>query len=548
MEKYYWLNEDSRSFLERGYLKNDITPENRIREIAEHAEKILEIKGFANKFEDYMSKGYFSLLTPIWLNFGYDKGFGISCFGINLSDNLPDILRSLGEIGIMTSQGGGTAGYMGNIRPRGAKIVDRGTSGGSVHFLEAFQSITSVVTQGEARRGHFAAYLPIDHKDVYEFLQCRTEGHPIQNISTAVCIPEGWMQDMIDGDSNKRSIWSKILQRRSETGFPFLFFDDNVNKNKPQVYKDNNLHIKHSQMCSEIIEYTDNSKSFTCCLSSLNLVHIDEIMKTDAVETLTYFLDSVMSDFIKKAGKIAYMEKAVKFAKEHRSIGVGALGWHSYLQSMRIPFESLEAGFLNSKIFRFINERTLRASKELASLYGTSKLLEPYGERFTTRMAVAPTTSSSFILGQVSPSIEPLAGNYFIKDLAKGKFTFKNSYLKDILKKLGKDTPDVWRDIAYKGGSVQHLDFLTDYEKEVFKTFSEISQMTIVNQAASRQKHIDQGQSLNLMIHPDSPLKDINSLIIEAWKSGLKTLYYQRSANLAQEVGRDLMACVACEA
>jgi len=548
MAQYQWLNEQSISFLKRGYLQKDVTPQQRIRQIAEHAESILQIKGFADKFEDYVARGYYSLATPIWLNFGLDRGLGISCFGITIQDHLPDILRSVSEIGMMTSNGGGTAGYFGNLRPRGSQIKGKGKSGGPVHFMEAFQATTSVVTQGEARRGHFAAYLPIDHADIEEFLRCRTEGHPIKTLSTAVTIPPGWMQSMIDGDEEKRRIWALILQRRSETGYPFIFFEDNVNNNKPQVYKDKDIAIKHSQMCTEIMEYSDEEKSFTCCLSSLNLLHFDEFKETDAVETLHYFLDSVLTDFIQKASKIPYMEKAVKFAKEHRSIGVGVLGWHSYLQSKSLPFDDLAANYITSEIFQFIHRKSVKASHELAHKYGEPKMLKGYGERFTTRLAIAPTTSSSFILGQVSPSIEPLASNYFIKDTAKGKWTFKNPELKKVLQKKNKDTPEVWQSISRRGGSVQHLDFLSEQEKDVFRTFEEVSQLAVIRQASIRQKYIDQGQSLNLMINTNNiELKDLNNLYLIAWKSGIKTLYYQRSVNNAQQVGRNLLECVACE-
>lgn len=549
MEKYYWLNDESRTFLKRGYLLPGVEPEDRILEIAKKAEDILKIKGFAAKFENYMSRGFYSLSTPVWVNYGLDnRGLGISCFGITIQDDLSDILRSVSEIGTMTSNGGGTAGYMGNLRHRGSSIKRGGESGGPVHFMEMFEVVTSVVTQGDARRGHFAAYFPVEHKDINEFLNCRTDGHPIQHLSTAVTIKDEWMEQMIAGDKEKREIWAKILKRRSETGYPFIFFHDNVNRGKPQAYKDKSLEIKHSQMCTEIMEYTDDKNSFTCCLSSINLLHIDEILKTDAIETLTYFLDTVMTDFIEKASGIPYMEKAVHFAKNHRSIGVGVLGWHSYLQSKMIPFESMEAKQLNSYIFKKIDERTLQASKELAQMFGSPSVLEGYGERFSTRVAIAPTTSSSFILGQVSPSIEPLASNYFIKDLAKIKSTYKNHYLKTLLEEKGKNTPEIWESVMKKGGSVQHLDFLSEKEKFVFKTFGEISQLEIVQQAAARQKFIDQGQSLNLMIHPSTPLKDINKLLIEAWKLGIKTLYYNRSTNKAQEVSRDINLCVSCEA
>ena len=544
----YWLNKQSRTFLERDYLLPGVTAEQRIKEICDRAEEILGIKGFSDKFHSYVEKGWYSFSSPVWSNFGLDRGLPISCFGIDIQDDIMDILRASSEIGAMTRYGGGTAGFFGKIRPRGSEIKNNGKTSGAVHFMELFQTITQVVSQGRMRRGFFAAYMPIDHGDIEEFLNCHTEGHPIQDLAFAVTIPEGWMQSMIDGDKNKRKLWAKVLQRRAEKGYPYLFFDDNVNNNLPQTYKDKGLKINHSQMCSEIIEYTDEEKSFVCCLSSLNLLHYDDWKDTDAVEMLTYFLDAVYTEFIDKTEGIPFMEKARKFAIEHRSIGVGVLGWHSYLQSVMIPFESMEAKLLNTQIFKLIDERTLKASKELAKLYGEPKMLEGYGERFTTRVAPAPTTSSSFILGQVSPSIEPLFSNYFVKDLAKGKFTYKNPYLQKLLKDKGMNSSEVWRSIMSKGGSVQHLDFLSEREKFVFKTFGEITPLEIIQQAAGRQKYIDQSQSLNLVIHPDASLKDVNALYIEAWKLGLKTLYYQRSSNLAQETSRNIMDCASCQA
>ena len=777
--KYEWLNTNSRKFLSEGYLLPGTTPEQRIRDIAEKAESINGITGFADKFENYMSRGYYSLSTPIWCNYGVERGLGISCFGIEVQDNTADILRGVGEIGMMTKNGGGTATWFGNVRARGSAISGNGVSNGSVSFMEMFDKTMTVISQGRARRGYMAAYLPIDHGDIDEFLNIRSEGHNVQELAIGVTIPEGWLDSMRDGDKEKRKVWAKVLKKRSETGFPYLMFEDNVNNNLPQVYKDKGMEVKTSQLCvagdqlvptqfglktakelfelgeeliltdgeklvksspmkliekqvptykitlangmthtvtdyhkvlvnndgqsilkktsdlkpddkvfiqscsgifgfklnyersfikslvrefetsgiipeyilegafetqlffvkelfgvsdlsnavynftevtsnsstylqlivsnlgyetgltatslfieekyedrkyyskvvlvkpdeiqdvycvtvdseehlwvcngvvtsncSEILEYTDEEKSFTCCLSSINLLHWDEIKNTDAVETLTYFLDTVLTEFIEKSEGIPFMEKTVKFAKEHRSIGLGVLGWHSYLQSHMIPFEGLQSKQLTTEIFKFIQDKSLVASKELAKLFGEPKILEGYGERFSTRLAIAPTTSSSFILGQVSPSIEPLMSNYFVKDLAKGKFSFKNPYLLELLESKGKNTKEIWQSITKKGGSVQHLDFLTSHEKSVFKTFGEISQLEIIQQASVRQKYIDQGQSLNLLIHPDTPVKDINALILEAHKLGIKTLYYQRSVNLAQEVGRNLMVCQSCE-
>lgn len=547
MENFYWLNEDSVKFLEGGYLLPGVEPKERIKQIAETAEKILGIEGYANKFYEYMGRGYYSLSTPVWMNFGLDRGLPISCYGIDIQDDTADIVRAAAEIGILTKMGGGTAGYFGKLRHRGAPIKNNGVSNGAVSFMELFQTITDVITQGQARRGYFAAYLPIDHPDIEEFLQCRSEGNIIQDIALAVTISDEWMESMIAGDKEKRKIIAKVHQKRSETGFPYILFSGNVEKGKPQVYKDKDMMINHSQMCTEILEYTDAEKTFVCCLSSLNLYHWDEMKDTDAIEVLTYFLDAVYTEFIEKATGIPFMEKAVKFAVEHRSIGVGVLGYHDYLQRNMIAFESMDAKYKNAEIFKTIDEKTLKASKELAVKFGEPKMLEGYGERFTTRVAPAPTTSSSFILRQQSPSFELLQSNYFLKDLAKGKFVFKNRELEKLFIDKGINTPKIWKSILTHGGSVQHLDELSIEEKNVFKTFGEVSQLEVIQQAAQRQKWIDQSQSLNLMIHPDTPLKDINTLFIEAWKLGIKTLYYQRSVNMAQQVSRDILNCSSCE-
>ena len=548
MKDFYWLNKDSRKFLNGGYLLEGVTPEDRVRHIADSAEKILGIEGFSNKFFSYMAKGYFSLSTPVWMNFGTDRGLPISCYGIDIQDDTSDILRSTAEIGMLTKMGGGTAGYFGKIRPRGASIKNNGVSNGSVAMMLPFQTITDTITQGQARRGYFAAYQDIEHGDAQEFLDCRSEGSPIQDIALAVCISDEFMEEAEKGNKENRKLLTRIHKKRAETGFPYILFKGNVERGKPQVYKDKNMIINHSQMCTEVLEYTDDEKSFVCCLSSINVLHWDEIKETDAIEVLTYFLDAVYTEFINKAEKIHFMEKAVKFAKENRSIGIGVLGYHSLLQSKMIPFEGLSAMYVNGDIFKTINERTLNASKELAVLFGEPLVLKNYGERFTTRVAPAPTTSSSFILGQVSPSIEPILDNYFMKDLAKGKYVWKNPYLITLLKEKERDTVEVWTSILKHGGSVQHLNFLSEEEKSVFKTFGEIPQIEIIRQAAQRQKYIDQSQSLNLMIHPDTPLKEVNTLFYEAWRTGIKTLYYQRSVNMAQKVSRDLMNCSSCEA
>jgi ribonucleotide reductase alpha subunit len=690
-KEYYWLNSHSRLFLERGYLEPGVTPEQRIRQVAENAERILKVKGFADKFEGYMKCGFYSLATPVWCNFGNKRGLPVSCFGSYVEDKMEAILTKAAEVGIMSKMGGGTSGYFGALRARGTKISVGGESSGAVHFMEIFDKVSEVISQGSARRGSFAAYMPIEHPDIEEFLRIRSEGHSIQNMSIGVTVTDKFMKDLVDGDKDKRKIWAKVIEKRFQTGYPYIMFVDTANKNAPKVYKDNKLKIKASNLCvasdtslltkegsitigdhdgrevevwngkewsktrivktgtdqtllqvsilrreyddfdtetiskiflkvteyhkfylkdgkevraselkagdallkfednrgrlflpevvgvepagtgdtycvnepvehkavfngvltgncSEIQLYSDEENSFVCVLSSLNLLHWDEIVDTDAVETMVMFLDSVCEEFIQKTEGVKYMEAPRRFAMSQRALGLGVLGWHSYLQSKMVPFESMQAKMLNNEIWKTIRERADATTQKMSKEYGEPELLKGYGRRNVTTLAVAPTTSSSFILGQVSPSIEPLNSNYFVKSLAKGKFTYKNPYLKEVLKRHGRNDEATWKSILVKGGSVQHLDFLTQEEKEVFKTFGEISQKEIVIQASQRQKHIDQAQSLNLMVPPSTSPKDVNSLLIDGWQMGIKTFYYQRSANPAQELARSILTCSSCEA
>jgi ribonucleoside-diphosphate reductase alpha chain len=546
-KNYYWLNEESRIFLKRDYLSKGETPEQRIRDIAENAEKILKIDGFADKFEGFMKKGYYSLATPCWVNFGNKRGYPVSCFGSFIEDDTESIFDKLSEIGVMTKGGGGTSAYFGELRPRGSKISSGGESDGPVRFMEMFDSVTKIISQGSARRGTMAAYLPIDHPDIKEFLAIKSDGHPIQALNIGVTVSDEWMKSMVDGDSDKRKVWGKVIQKRFESGYPYIFFSDTVNKNKPQIYKDRDLRIYASNVCSEITLPSTSKESFVCVLSSINLLHWDEIKKTDAVETLLYFLDAVNEEFIVKTSDKKFMEAPHNFAKNHRALGLGVLGWHSLLQSKSIAFESMEAKFLNTEIHKTIKVKCDIATRELAQKYGETQLLKGTGRRNATVMTLAPTTSSSFILGQVSQSIEPLNSNYFVKKLAKGNFTYKNPHLKQLLIEKNKDTKEAWEEILKNGGSVQKLDFLSEHEKDVFKTFVEISQKEIVIQAIQRQKYIDQSQSLNLMIHPKTSPKEVSQLLIYGWENGIKTFYYQRGCNPAQELGRNLLQCKSCE-
>lgn len=550
---YWWLNEESSKILERGYLLPNQTVEEKIDTICKYASSFYKKPELKDWFKELFEKGWASLSSPIWANFGEDRGLPISCFNSYIPDNLEGIYSSLHEVAIMTQKGGGTSGYFGKLRPIGTPIKGGGISSGLMSFLELFDNTTKVVSQSGVRRGAFASYVDIDHPEVEEFLKVKDKGHPMQSINTAVNVTDVWMQDMIDGDKEKRELWAKVLKSRREKGIPYIHFVDTANKNKPQIYKDTNSLINSSNLCQEIELPTNEKESFVCCLLSMNLSTYDEWKDTDAVKRAVMFLDAVMEDFIRKCKNIPSMQRAYNFALRHRALGIGVMGWASLLQQKMIPFESLEAQLLNGSIFKKLKEDSYKASEELGDEYGYAPIFEE-GEttdtkrRNTTLLAVAPTTSSAGILGQVSPGIEPYASNYFVAGLAKGSFPRKNKELKKLLESKGEDKEEVWESIILNEGSVSHLEFLTDEEKDVFKTFTEISPFTIIQQASTRQKYIDQGQSVNLKIPASMTIKQINEIHIEAWKLGLKGLYYQRGTSVAKEKVLEMMSCKACEA
>ena len=543
----WWFNEESEQMLNRGYLLNGETLEGAIDRITSAAARRLYKPELKDAFKEMIVKGWISFSSPIWANMGTQRGLPISCFNVHIPDSVEGITHKMGEVIMQTKIGGGTSGYFGELRHRGTAVTDNGKSSGSVSFMKLFDTAMDVVSQGGVRRGAFAAYLDIDHGDIEEILQIRDIGNPIQNLFTGVCVPDYWMQDMIDGDADKRRVWAKVLESRQQKGMPYILFTDNVNRNKPQVYKDKGLTINASNLCSEIMLPSTADESFICCLSSMNLELYDEWKDTNAVKLAIYFLDAVLSEFIEKTEGNYYLSAARNFAIRHRALGLGVLGYHSYLQRNMIPFESMEAKMFNAKVFKQIQEQSLAASKELANIYGEPELLKGYGVRNATTMAIAPTTSSSAILGQTSPGIEPFASNYYKAGLAKGNFIRKNKYLAKLLEEKGLDTEDVWRDIMLNHGSVQHMHQLTQEEKDVFKTFKEISPLEIVTQAAQRQQYIDQAQSLNLNIPSSMPIKDVNKVIIDAWKMGVKTLYYQRSQSVSKELVINFMNCSSCE-
>ncbi|QII70245.1 ribonucleoside-diphosphate reductase subunit alpha [Apibacter sp. B3706] len=546
-EKLWWKNSESEQILNRGYLLKGETVEGAIDRITSAAAQRLYKPELKEAFQEMIERGWMSLSSPIWANMGTERGLPISCFNVHIPDSIEGITHKLGEVIMQTKIGGGTSGYFGALRERGSAVSDNGKSSGAVSFMKLFDTAMDTISQGGVRRGAFAAYLDIDHPDIEEFLSIRDIGNPIQNLFFGICVPDYWMQEMIDGDIDKRKIWAKVLESRQQKGLPYIFFTDNINKNKPQVYKDKGMVIHASNLCSEIMLPSTEEESFICCLSSMNLELYDEWKDTEAVKLAVFFLDAVLQEFIVKTEGNYYLSPANKFAKKHRALGLGVLGWHSYLQKNMIPFEGIVAKQKTVEIFKYLQDKSNKATEDLARIYGEPELLKGYGRRNSTLLAIAPTTSSSAILGQTSPGIEPFSSNYYKAGLSKGNFMRKNKYLDMLLTEKNINNEDTWRSIMLNGGSVQHLKDLSYEEKQVFKTFKEISQLEIVQQASIRQKYVDQSQSLNLNIPAELPVKEVNRLLIEAWKLGIKTLYYQRSQSVAKELVVNLVNCSSCE-
>ena len=483
-----------------------------------------------------------------------DHSFSVSgvvvhnCFGSYVEDSCEGIKYADAEIGAMTWHGGGTSAYLGDVRERGASIGNGDSVTEGVNsFLPMYEATANCLKQSSVRRGQLAVYLDADHPDIEDFLDIRADGHAIQDLNFAVCCSDEFMDGIEKGDAKRRKVWGKILKVKSATGFPYIMFNGNADRGRPQIYKDRSMNILASNLCSEIMLPSSKDESFVCVLSSMNLFHYDKWKETNAVQILMMFLDAVNEEFITKSNNLMFMARPNRFAKYHRALGLGILGWHSYLQENMIPFGSIKAMGINNNVFKFLDKETMTATKKMAKWFGETDMMKGTGQRNATRIALAPTKSSSVILGQISRSIEPIHSNYYIDDTAKLEITFKNPKLLDILKERDMNNKDVWASIMNKNGSVQHLACLTDHEKEVFKTFSEVSQMDVINQAAVRQKYIDQGQSLNLMIHPDTPAKEISNLYREGYKLGIKSFYYQRSQSSAVAYNHKLIECSNCE-
>lgn len=544
--KLDWMTDESRLFLKDGYTY-DQTAEERYIEMANTIEKYAKIDGFANKVLEYVEKQWLSFASPEIANLGKDKGLPASCNFLMIEDTIESIQSAEYEMAILASQGAGTARGFSKIRPKGERYGQNGLSEGVCSWIESYASKILKISQNGTRRGFLTAYLSVDHPEIMEFLKIGREGHPITKITTAVTYPKGWMEEMLAGDKTKQKIFAEVHQSRSEIGYPYQMWEDNSNVGKHQVYVDNGMWLNMSNICTECIEYSGADKEFVCVLASANLAKWDEWKDTDFIFDMNIILDCVTSEYIDKAKKIKGLEKAVKFAEEHRAIGVGVMGFHTLLQQKGYAYGDVLSRGLNRKIFKYIREESDRASKWMAKEWGEPKMLIGYGDRNTSRLAVAPTKSTSAIMGFVSQGIEPIKNNYHTKDLAKIMIDWKNPQLEQLLIEKGQNTQEVWDSILLKSGSVQHLDFLDKDEKAIFRTFTEIPQLDLIQMAGDRQQYIDQAQSLNVNIPTNTPAKDILKLSVEAWRSGVKTMYYQYSVNQAQEYTSSILSCSSCE-
>jgi len=512
----------------------------------------------ANRIYDYISNLWFMPATPILSNGGTERGLPISCFLNESSDSLSGIVNLWNENVLLASRGGGIGSYWGNLRSIGETVRGNGKTSGIIPFIKVMDSQTLAISQGSLRRGSAAVYLPVTHPEIEEFIDLRrpTGGDPNRrslNLHHGVVITDEFMRAVEkDGDfelksphSGKplvtvkaRTIWIKLLTTRIETGEPYILFIDAVNRSTPLHQQKLKLEVKTSNLCSEItlptgIDHLGNDRTAVCCLSSLNLEYYDEWKDNpQIIEDIMRFLDNVLQDFIEKAPE--GMAKAKYSAMRERSVGLGVMGFHSFLQSKNVPMESAMSKVWNKKIFMQIKQGVDRASKLLAKERGACPDAQDAGieERFSNKLAIAPTASISIIAGNSSPGIEPFAANSFTQKTLTGSFNVRNKNLVRLLEIKGKSGEDVWSSITINEGSVQHLDFLDEHEKLVFKTAQEIDQRWIIDLAAERQEFICQAQSLNIFIPGDVSKKHLHDIHFRAWQKGLKSLYYCRSTSI----------------
>ena len=548
-----FMGEVALSTLSKGYLLPGETPKKAYRRVAHAIAGRLNRPDLESKFFKYIWNGWIGLASPVLSNTGTDRGLPISCFGVDTPDSVRGIGLTNAELMKLTASGGGVGISTSRIRPRGTSIGKNGKSEGVVPWCKIYDSTIIATNQGNVRRGAASVNLNINHPDIEEFLQIRRpKGDPNRqclNLHQCVVVDDAFMRRLNDRDEEAMSLWLQILKSRVETGEPYIMFEDNVNKDNPLAYMMNNLKVSMTNICTEITLHTDEEHSFICCLSSLNLGKYDEWKDTDVVEIATYFLDGVMQEFIDKTNGKEAMKRTHMHAKKGRALGLGIMGWHSFLQQRDLPFNSIASTAWTHTIMSKIKSQAEEASRKLAVEYGEPLWCKGTGMRNTHLLAIAPTVSNSSIAG-CSAGIEPLPANVYTFNGAKGTFIVKNKELEKLLVERKKNTDKVWDQILVDGGSVQNLpsDVLSEDEKEVFLTFAETNQLELVRQAAIRQRYIDQTQSLNLAFAPTDSPKWINQVHIEAWKLGVKTLYYLRTDSVIKgDLGSRTAECVSCD-
>ena len=548
-----FFDEVALSTISKGYLLPGETPRKAYKRVANAVAERLNRPDLANKFFKYIWNGWIGLASPVLSNTGTDRGLPISCFGVDTPDSVRGIGLTNAELMRLTSYGGGVGISLSRIRGRGSSITGNGQSEGIVPWAKIYDSTIVATNQGSVRRGAASVNLDINHKDIKEFLQIRRpKGDPNRqclNLHQAVVVDDAFMKRLQDRDSEAMSLWLEILKSRVETGEPYIMFKDNVNKDNPLAYRMNNLDVTMTNICSEITLHTDEEHSFICCLSSLNLAKYDEWKNTDVVEIATYFLDGVMEEFIVKTNGKESMERSHRSAKKGRALGLGVMGWHTFLQQKGLPFNSLASTAWTHTIFSDIRQKAETASRQMALEYGEPLWCKGTGMRNTHVMAVAPTVSNSRI-NSCSAGIEPQPANVYVFNGAKGTFIVRNPELEQLLDSKGKNLDKYWDQILVDNGSVANLpnDILTEDEKEIFLTFPEINQLALIQQAAVRQKYIDQTQSLNVAFDPTDSPRWINQVHMEAWKLGIKTLYYLRTdsvikGDLGSRTSEDCLSC-----
>ena len=559
--------------ISRGYCLPGETPKDAYWRVATTVANRLKKPEMADKFMKYIWKGWLNLASPVLSNTGTERGLPISCFGIDVADSINDIGQKNLELMLLAKHGGGVGICHNQIRPAGAEITDNGTSDGVVPFIKINDSTILATNQGAVRRGAASTNLSIEHEDFWEWLEIREPKGDINrqclNTNQCVVISDKFMRNVLEGDVESRKRYGAVQRKRRQTGQPYIMYRGNVNKQNPEAYKRNGLKVFMTNICSEIVLHTDENHSFVCCLSSLNLSRYDEWKNTNLIYDATWFLDGVLEEFIQKAKYRKGFENSVRTAEKGRAVGLGVLGWHTYLQQRGIAFEGLEAQYETRNIFSQIKIESEKASRDLAEEYGEPLWCRDTGFRNTHLRAVAPTVSNSKLAGGISAGIEPVPANIWTDQSAKGTFIRKNKQLEGYLDKIGHDNKKVWDKIMADGGSVQGLKFLDDWcflkgilmkckdvpqyqegvpFKDVFKTFKEINQLELVKQAGVRQQYVDQAVSLNLAFPKEATPKWINQVHLEAWKQGIKTLYYMRTesvlrGDIAQKAIEDCISC-----